>query len=103
MQLHTYDTDLFIFGRFGRPGKEPVGKNTLRNRFNRFRDQLEISPDKKFYSWKHTGAVQLLKNGAKPYDIMHHLRHKDFATTQRYLKKFAGNYDINISDFTTEI
>lgn len=103
MQLHLFDKDLYVFGVFGRPAKEPVGKNTLRNRFNRFRDALNISPDRKFYSWKHTGAIQLINNGAKPYDLMNHLRHKSFDTTQMYLRKMGGDYESKISEFTTEI
>ena len=97
------DKSLFIFGKFGRPGTVPLGKNTLTNRFNRFREALGISEDKKFYSWKHTGAIQLLNNGAKPYDIQGHLRHKSFTTTEVYLKKKIGNPDSTVTKFTSEI
>lgn len=97
------DKSLYIFGKFGRPGLVPLGKNTLSNRFNRFREQLGISEDKKFYSWKHTGAIQLLQNGAKPYDIQGHLRHKSFTTTEVYLKKMVGNPESTVTRFTSEI
>jgi len=97
------DKSLYIFGKFGRPGIVPLGKNTLTNRFNRFREALGISEDKKFYSWKHTGAIQLLKNGAKPYDLQGHLRHKSFTTTEVYLKKMVGNPDSTVTKFSSEI
>ena len=102
-EFKKYDRDLYLFGKFQRPNTEAVGKNTLRNRFNRYRDELEISKDHKFYSWKHTGAIQLIDNGAKPYDLQNHLRHKSFTTTEVYLKKRAGNIDSKITRFSSEI
>jgi len=97
------DKELYLFGKNGRPGTEPPGKNTLRNRFNRYREALGINPAHKFYSWKHTGAAELLKNGAQPYDVKNHLRHASFATTEIYLKKIRGNDPEKISNFTTKI
>jgi len=103
-QLHTYtEKNLFVFGKFGRPGTEPLGKNTLRNRFNRYREALGISPEHKFYSWKHSGAISLINAGVQPYDMKNHLRHASFATTEIYLKKQSGNVKNNISTLTTEI
>jgi len=103
LQLHLFtDKTLYVFGKYGRPGVEPLGKNTLRNRFNRYREALEISPNHKFYSWKHTGAIALIKNGAQPYELKNHLRHASFGTTETYLKKQGGNTN-SISTFVTEI
>lgn len=101
--LQSYNPDLYIFGKFGKPNTEPVGKNTLRNRFNRFREDIGISNDRKFYSWKHTGAIQLLDNGVQPHDLQGHLRHKSFATTEVYIKKRAGNTENKVTRFTSEI
>jgi len=101
--LKRYDADLYVFGKNGIPGPEALGKNTLRNRFNRFRDELGISPDKKFYSWKHTGAIDLIQNGAQPFDVMEHLRHKNFDTTEKYLKKRVKNPQKRISRFSQKI
>ena len=102
LQLHLFtDKELYVFGKFGRPGDEPLGKNTLRNRFNQYREQLGISDEHKFYSWKHSGAIALIDNGAKPYDIKGHLRHASFSTTETYLRK--RSVDNNISRFSTEI
>ena len=97
------DKDLYLFGKFGRPGDTPPGKNTMRDRFNRYRDALHIDPSHKFYSWKHTGAATLINNGAQPYDVKNHLRHASFATTEIYLKKIRGNTGKSISTFSTEI
>ena len=101
--LKQYNPDLYIFGKFGSPNTEAVGKNTLRNRFNRYREEIGISPDRKFYSWKHTGAIQLLDNGVQPHDLQGHLRHKSFATTEIYIKKRAGNLENKVTRYSSEI
>jgi len=103
MAINTFiNKELYLFGKQGRPGDEPLGKNTMRNRFNRYRESLGISKDHKFYSWKHSGAISLIQNGAQPYDLKNHLRHASFTTTEEYLKKQSGNVD-HISTFTTKI
>jgi len=102
-EFQRYDQNLYLFGQFNRPNFQPVGKNTLRNRFNRYREDLEISPDRKFYSWKHTGAIQLLDNGMQPHDLQNHLRHRSFATTEVYIKKRAGNLEGKVDRFSSEI
>jgi len=102
MNLNLYDKSLFIFGKNGCPGPTPYGKNTLRNRFNRYREALNIPDSFKFYSWKHTGAIDLLYNGAPEHEIQNHLRHKSFATTEMYLKKRAPKTK-KITRFTREI
>ena len=101
--LDSYSKDLYVFGSNGTPGINFLGKNTLRNRFNRFRDQLKIPTSKVFYSWKHTGAIDLIQNGLQPYNLQEHLRHKNFDTTERYLKKRIKSKDKKINRFTTEL
>ncbi|HRZ97322.1 MAG TPA: tyrosine-type recombinase/integrase [Paludibacter sp.] len=103
INLKQYNPDLYLFGKYGQPNTEAVGKNTLRNRFNRYRDEIGISPDRKFYSWKHTGAIQLLDNGVQPHDLQGHLRHKSFSTTEVYIKKRAGSTENKVTRYTSEI
>lgn len=87
LNLNMYDKELYIFGKNGVPSNIEMGKNTMRNRFNRYRDMLRISPDKKFYSWKHTGAISAAQNGATIFELKDQLRHKSIQTTEEYLKK----------------
>lgn len=42
-RIDIASADLYVFGKYGRPGEESLGKNTLRNRFNRIRDDWKIS------------------------------------------------------------
>lgn len=87
LNLDMYDKNLYIFGSNGIPSSIEMGKNTMRNRFNRYRDMLNISTDKKFYSWKHTGAISAAQNGASVFELKDQLRHKSIQTTEEYLKK----------------
>jgi len=85
--VFRYPADYYVFGKFGVPCMVPFGKNTMRNRFNYYRDQLQISKDKKFYSWKHTGAISSYNNGMPIQELKDHLRHASIATTEEYVRK----------------
>lgn len=87
LHLDQFDKDLYIFGRCGVPSITPTGHNTMRNRFNSYRELLNISKDKKFYSWKHAGAISAAQNGATIFELKDQLRHKSIQTTEEYLKK----------------
>lgn len=90
LKLHEYNQELYIFGENGQPGPKPIGKNAMRNRFNRFRDELNLSKEIKLYSWKHSGATELVESGKNIYKIQRHLRHKSLTTTERYWAKRIG-------------
>lgn len=102
-RLQTYDRNLYVFGTEGVPGTNHLGKNTMRNRFNKYRDDLNISKDKVFYSWKHSGAIDLIENGLQPYNLQEHLRHKNFDTTEKYLKKRIKGKEKRINSFTRSL
>lgn len=89
-QLHKYNGELYLLGKKGEPGPEVLGKNTLRERFNKFRDRLGLSKDIKYYSWKHSGAQELADAGANTYELQRHLRHRELASTESYLRKRIG-------------
>jgi len=85
--VFAYDREFYLFGRYNRPDKEPTGHNTLRNRFNLYREALNIPTDIKFYSWKHTGAINAIENGIPIMQLKDHLRHSSVSTTEVYIKK----------------
>ena len=68
-----------------------------------YEEACNVSDDRKFYSWKHTGAIQMLDNGLQPHDLKDHLRHKSYATTEVYIKKRAGNLKGKVDRFASEI
>ena len=89
-KLQDYNQDLYVFGKNSVPGAVPLGKNTMRIRFNKFRDDLHLSKDIKYYSWKHSGAQELADAGANTYELQRHLRHRELTTTEQYLRKRIG-------------
>lgn len=88
--INRINREMYVIGPFGRPGKRPVGYNTLRERFNRFRSRLGLSEKYKWYSFKHTGAGKLLESGATIIELMNQLGHTDLASTYRYIRRHFG-------------
>jgi len=86
----NYGKDLFLIGPYGRPGTRPIGYNTLRERFNKYRERLGLTELYKWYSFKHTGAGKLLESGATIIEIMNQLGHTDIASTYRYIRRHFG-------------
>ena len=84
--LQDIERDYYVFGRGGIPGEEPIGKNYLRNRFVKVRKLLKMPYEYKFYSWKHTGAVEADEAGISFKDISMHLGHTSLQTTDMYFK-----------------
>lgn len=87
----NYDRNFYVFGRNKCPGAEMMGLNTLRNRFNKFRDNLNLPHIYKFYSMKHTGGGRLLEEGFTIEEIRNHMRHKNIESTDHYVKRHFGN------------
>ena len=85
--VFAYDREFYVFGRYNRPDKDPAGHNTLRNRFNLYREALKIPTEIKFYSWKHTGAINAIENGIPIMQLKDHLRHSSVSTTEIYIRK----------------
>ena len=88
--LHNFNPSYYVFGRNRVPGPEPMGMNTMRDRFNRIRDALKLPQHYKYYSFKHTGAGRLLESGATLVEVQNHLRHKDISDTQAYVLRHFG-------------
>lgn len=89
-QLHTYNREYYIFSNIGMPGEKPLSKNNMRERFNRFRDALNLPSYYKYYSFKHTGAGRLLNSGASIEELKNHLRHSSIEDTHKYVKEHFG-------------
>lgn len=88
--LNKYNKELYVFGPNHMPGTRYLGKNTLRVRFNKYRDALNLSKDYKFYSWKHTGGINASNAGIPIKDIQMQMRHSSLDITDKYLRKMKG-------------
>ena len=101
--LHRCNRNFYVFGKNGVPGEEHLGKNTMRVRFNKYRDKLNIPTNRKFYSWKHTGAIEFVNASAQPFEMKEHLRHKHFDTTEKYLKKLIKNPRLRVTKYHVQL
>lgn len=91
-RLQKYDRELYVFSLNGMPGTKLLGKNNMRNRFNKYRDDLELSREYKFYSFKHTGAGMMMDCGNfNIRELMEHLRHTDINSTFHYIRRYKGS------------
>lgn len=95
-QIQNYNREYYIFSKNGIPGAEPLGHNTLRNRFNKFRDDLKLPGIYKFYSMKHTGGGKLLEAGLTLEEIRDHFGHRSIETTDHYVRRHFGNRNTRI-------
>ena len=89
-ELYTFNQGFYVFGKYHEPGDECQTISSMRLRFNKFRDRLNLPKSVKLYSWKHSGAQELASEGVSVYEIQRHLRHRDITTTEMYLKKRVG-------------
>lgn len=88
--INNFGKEIYVFGPFGRPGDRKIGYNTLRERFNKYRERLGLSLSYKWYSFKHTGAGKLLESGATIAEVMNQLGHTDITSTYRYIRRHFG-------------
>ncbi|MDR1417067.1 MAG: site-specific integrase [Prevotellaceae bacterium] len=90
-RLDAYNRNFYVIGKYREPGLLPIGKNTMRYRFNKIREKLGMPLDYKYYSMKHTGATTIAEQGEPIINIRDHLGHTDIRTTEIYLKRHGVN------------
>ena len=85
-ELQKYDKEFYVFGKGGQPGPRQLGKNNMRYRFNRIRARLNMPLEYKYYSWKHTGAVEAEDALIPIKTISSHLGHNSLRSTDFYFR-----------------
>jgi integrase len=79
----------FLFSVDGCPGEKMYGRDHLSNRHKKFTNWLQFEKGYTFYSWKNTGAVELIKNGTHMKVISMLMRHSSIEITDEYLKSLG--------------
>ncbi len=82
----------YIFPKPGDPTK-PMGMNTMRRRHRMILREMGFTTEYKLYSWKHTGAVNYIKNGGNVKQLQIQLRHHSLDQVDQYLRQL-GVHDI---------
>lgn len=87
--LKGIDPAFFIFGPGEKPGLSPVSKNHYQRRFKML---VEDTPYSRYtvYSFKHTGAIRLVKSGCSIKDIQMQMRHHSLDETDKYLRQMLA-------------
>lgn len=93
-----YNREFYVFGRGGIPGPVPIGKNTLSYRFRKIRERLKMPYEYKFYSWKHTGAIEADEANIPIKDISRHLGHNSLQATDYYFNNKKVRTSVAIRD-----
>jgi integrase len=95
--IQTFPADWWVFGRHLQPHPTiQMGEKTLSNSHRTVLQDLQKTGKLanihglQFYSWKDTGAVNLVDCSIDIDDIRKHMRHTSLDYTQRYLRKKQG-------------
>ena len=97
--LKSFPPDHYIFGKNNGPGIYNVSKNHYQQKF------MDLVKDTRFktysvYSFKHTGAIKLVKAGCAIKDIQMQMRHHSLDETDKYLRQMlAVESDFLINKF----
>lgn len=90
MDILQLDPELYLFGKNFIPNIERIKRvddfSDLQRTINR---EKGIKSECTFYSWKHTGAVELYTITKDPYIIMRQARHSDVKITMTYLRSLG--------------
>ncbi|BDS10088.1 tyrosine-type recombinase/integrase [Aureispira anguillae] len=107
--LNSYPKSWYLFGAGAlKPAANPCGRDTISKKHKRVIKNLHLYgflkdvEGKTFYSWKDTAARDLIEQGLNIMDLKQHFRHKELATTQRYLQAYGGVND-SIRDMENKI
>jgi len=98
--IDRYDPDWYVFGKDGSPHADtPIGEHTLNRRHSEIIKKLKKKKGIdlhgiSLYSWKDTGAMDMLEAGVSINRLKGHIRHKNLSDTQRYLKPLAGRDEV---------
>jgi hypothetical protein len=96
--MQSHDREFYVFGKEGVPGTVHIGKNKLNYKFNKIRTKLKMPREYKFYSWKHTAAVELDDNKIPLMDISRHYGHTSISITNEYMKNKKAGVSTAIRD-----
>lgn len=88
------EPETYIFGN-GRRGDFKPGLNKMKRVDNfsdmqrKYNKELGIKPEATFYSWKHTGVVELYNLTKDIHVVMRQCRHSDIKMTMIYLRSLG--------------
>jgi integrase len=91
--LHYY-----LLGSGGLPGEAPISPNMLNKQHCKMLKELKIKGNYAFYSWKHTGVIQAVRNGINMKTLQLQLRHHSLDMVNEYLKNLGIMDDVDLDN-----
>ncbi len=90
MGILELDPDMYVFGKNFVPAVKKLCRvDDFSDRQREINRELKIKPECTFYSWKHTGVVELYNIVKDPYVVMRQCRHSDIKITMIYLRSMG--------------
>ena len=90
MNLYQYPGDYYLFTSDEKPRAYPTTRDYFTKRFQKIKKQLGLNRFQTMYSFRHTTAVDLARNGATLQEIMAVTGHKSLGALQQYLNKYLA-------------
>ncbi len=90
MGILKLDPETYIFGKNFLPSLTKSKRvDDFSDKQRKFNRNNNIKNECSFYSWKHTGAVELYQITKDPYIVMRQCRHSDIKITMTYLRSLG--------------
>lgn len=87
--LQNYPPHYFVFGKYGVPSEKMVSYNFLNDKHRLVLKELNIKGRYALYSWKHTGAVSMVRANINIKLIQQQFGHSSLDMTNEYLKNLG--------------
>lgn len=90
MGIVELDPEMYVFGKNFLPSfKKLCRVDDFSDRQREINRKLKVKSECTFYSWKHTGVVELYNIVKDPYIVMRQCRHSDIKITMIYLRSLG--------------
>jgi len=100
MGILDLDPELYIFGKLFIPSFTRLNREDDFTKYQQaINKTLEINIRSSFYSWKHTGVVELYGLTKDPYTVMRQCRHTDVGTTMIYLRALGCGVNEDVREW----
>lgn len=91
LQIRSFPGNHYVFGKEGKPGPVPVGKNHFYHRHRDILLRLGFTDAKyTLYGWKHTGNIRAVQLGIDSRAMQQQNGFADHRTMEIYLRRLAA-------------
>jgi integrase len=87
--IKKYPQHYYLLSKSNTPGQEIISSNWINTQHAKILKELKIHGNFAFYSWKHTGVIQAVRNGVNMKTLQLQLRHHSLDMVNEYLKNLG--------------